>query len=114
MSQNEADTRRLINLAWGNSWGIFLGVKDSSNLRHHLKKFLRVRTESGKRLLFRYYDPRVFRTYLPTCLPKELKTVFGPIDRFLMEAEQPDTLIEFTFNGSGLGQRRVVLQRDTQ
>jgi hypothetical protein len=30
-------------------------------------------------LLFRYYDPRVLRVYLPSCRPSELETVFGPV-----------------------------------
>ncbi|MCY2987101.1 MAG: DUF4123 domain-containing protein [Planctomycetota bacterium] len=102
--------RRLLEQAWGHSWGIFVSIKDSSNLRHHLRTFLRVRDEAGKFLLFRYYDPRVLRTYLPTCLPNELKTVFGPISRYLVEDQDPQTLIEFTFDGSRLQDRRIRLQ----
>jgi len=34
------------------------------NKRLHFKKFLRVRTEDGRELSFRYYDPRVLNILL--------------------------------------------------
>jgi len=34
-------TRPLLEMGWGNSWGVFLRVKDARNLRHHLRSFLR-------------------------------------------------------------------------
>jgi len=102
-------TRHLLDLAWGHSWGIFLSIEDSSNLRHHLRKFLRVRTEAGRNLLFRYYDPRVLRAYLPTCEPGELKAIFGPIARFMVEDKNPGTAIEFVFDGTRLRERRVQM-----
>src|SRR5512134_754784 len=60
-------TRPLLEMGWGSSWGVFLRIKDARNLRHHLRGFLRVQDESGRTLVFRYYDPRVLRAYLPTC-----------------------------------------------
>jgi hypothetical protein len=102
-------TPRLIDMGWGKSWGVFLRVKDSSNLRHHLRGFLRVRDESGRILLFRYYDPRVLRVYLPTCLPDELRTVFGPIGSYLVEGQDGTSLIEFEFDGSRLRERQTAL-----
>jgi hypothetical protein len=102
-------TPRLLEMGWGNSWGVFLRIKDALNLRHHLRGFLRVRDEAGRILIFRYYDPRVLRVYLPTCRPDELRTVFGPIDSFLVEGEEGKSLIEFAFDGHRLHERRVVL-----
>jgi hypothetical protein len=112
LSQDGAFTRRLLEHAWGNNWGIFVSTKDGPNLRPHLRKFLRVRNEAGQMMLFRYYDPRVMREYLPTCMPDELKAVFGPIQRYLVEDKNPQTLIEFKFDGLRLGQRRIVLHGD--
>ena len=76
----------LLDQGWGRNWGIFLRTCTSfEELRKHLRTFLRVRDESGRRLIFRWYDPRVFRVYLPTCSAKELRTIFGPVDRYLVE-----------------------------
>ncbi len=102
-------TPRLIEMGWGQSWGVFLRIKDPSNLRSHLRGFLRVKDESGKILMFRYYDPRVLRVYLPTCRPNELRTVFGPISSYLVEDEDGKGLIEFEFDGNHLLERRVGL-----
>jgi hypothetical protein len=94
-------------MGWGESWGIFVRMNDPSNLRYHLRTFLRVRDEPGRTLLFRYYDPRVLRVYLPTCRPDELKAVFGPIDSYLTEGEDGQSVIEFEFDGSQLQERRT-------
>ena len=102
-------TGRMLDLAWGNSWGVFLRVDGGPRLRHHLRGFLRVKSDRGANLIFRYYDPRVLRAYLPTCLPTELKSVFGPIGSFVMEDEDPQTLIEASFDGRKLTERRVSL-----
>jgi hypothetical protein len=102
-------TPKLIEMGWGQSWGVFVRIEDGTNLRAHLRRFLRVRDESGRILLFRYYDPRVLRVYLPTCLPDELRTVFGPISSFVVEAEDGRSLIEFQFDGSQLLEHRIPL-----
>ena len=98
------ETRRLIELSWGNSWGVFLRSDTSLiKLRRHLREFLMVRGPQGRRMAFRYYDPRVLRTYLPTCVSEELRTVFGPIECFWAE-DRPDAeqLLEFRFESSRL------------
>jgi Domain of unknown function (DUF4123) len=102
-------TRPLIEMSWGNSWGVFLRIKDARNLRHHLRAFLRVQDESGRRLIFRYYDPRVLRAYLPTCTTGELKTVYGPIGSYLVEGEYGESLIDFEFDGRRLAEHRTSL-----
>lgn len=86
-------TRNLIRRAWGNSWGVFLRCNGTmAEIRRHLRQFLRVRDARGRFLIFRYYDPRVLRVYLPTCTSDELRTVFGPVKSFYMEGENPAAL----------------------
>ena len=102
-------TSKLIEMSWGRSWGVFLKVGDASNLRPHLRRFLRVRDEAGRILLFRYYDPRVLRVYLPTCRIDELRMVFGPVSSYLVESEDGDSLIEFAFDGNQLREHRTPL-----
>jgi hypothetical protein len=104
-------TTTLLDEGWGRAWGVFLKIEDPSNLRHHLRKFLKVRDEAGRRLLFRYYDPRVLRIYLPTCTPDELHQVFGPVAAYLMESEDGDALLEFSVQVRGLS-RRAWAQRE--
>ena len=86
LDREDRFTRYLIETGWGASWGSFVRTETGiKQLRRHLKEFLRVRDEAGKRLIFRYYDPRVLRVYLPTCRPAELDTFFGPINAFITE-----------------------------
>jgi hypothetical protein len=112
LSPNYRFTPKLIEMAWGQSWGVFVRIKDAANLRTHLRSFLRVRNESGRVLLFRYYDPRVLRVYIPTCRADELRTVFGPIGSYAVEAEDGRSVIEFAFDGNALRERRIPLVAD--
>lgn len=100
---------RLLDLAWGRSWGIFATIDDATNLRHHLRKLLKVRDPQGRTLLFRFYDPRVLRAYLPTCRGDELAQVFGPVASYVVEGEGGTTAIEFSFDGLRLHTRTLPL-----
>ena len=105
-------TRRLLARAWGNSWGVFLECESKvAELSRHLRTFLMVRDSRGNQLVFRYYDPRVLRVYLPTCHRQELHRVFGPVERFWTEHQSPDTLLEFHFPLAGLRTRTHDLDR---
>lgn len=95
---------------WGNSWGIVVessaGLKE---LRRHFQGFIMVYDPKGMPLYFRYYDPRVFRIYLPTCNESELKIVFGPVNSFYAEGQDPDYLVHYAFAGGRLMERKVHL-----
>jgi hypothetical protein len=110
LEHDDKYTRQLLELAWGNSWGVFLKCDvRMERLRRHLRTFLRVQDYRGRRLVFRYYDPRVLRVYLPTCVSTELATVFGPVDRFWTESPGAETLLEFRFDRTKLLQTQLEL-----
>lgn len=103
-------TRRILREGWGNSWGVmFRSPTTLARLRKHLRGFLLVRDPAGRRLVFRYYDPRVLRVYLPTCDISELKQIYGPIEAFWMEGEDENTLLEFAFDGRELIKKTTTL-----
>lgn len=86
LQRHAAFTHALLERGWGESWGIFATTTAGfDELRHHFRKLHRVQDEHGRRLIFRWYDPRVLRIYLPTCTPAELRTLFGPVRHYLME-----------------------------
>lgn len=63
--------------------GIFVAAParvTTQQLRLHFKKILWVQDERGRKLYFRFYDPRVLPVYLPTCTRQERDQVFGPAD----------------------------------
>jgi hypothetical protein len=89
-------TKRLLESAWDDNWGVFLRCDISMpRLRRHLRRSLVVRSQSGKRMVFRYYDPRVLRLYLPTCFTEELDYLYGPIERVWTAGEDSPQLMTF-------------------
>ncbi len=93
-------------LGWRNAWGILLATTaDQPLLYRHLRTLLRVRSEK-KTLVFRYYDPRILRQYLPTCTPMELERFFGPISSLVVEAEEPNQFHLFQRCKCGHGRQR--------
>jgi hypothetical protein len=87
---------KLIGEAWGQSWGMFVAARVGMRMvRRHLRTFLRVQTSDRRKLLFRYYDPRVLRVFLPTCDPAQLWQIFGPIQRFDMEGADSSQFLRF-------------------
>ena len=110
LEREHAFTAALLGEGWGESWGSFVASPARfPELRRHLRRFLRVRTEDGRTLLFRYYDPRVLRVYLPTCTPDELATFFGPITRFATEDDTGAAALIFERRGSALALETVPL-----
>jgi hypothetical protein len=96
----------LIAHSWRHSWGVFCECAlELPELRAHLRSLLRVNDTAGHPLLFRYYDPRVLRAYLPTCTADEARQVFGPVSRYLTEGEDPRVLLEFARGPAGVAPR---------
>jgi hypothetical protein len=105
----------VLEQGWGHHWGIFaLSQASLRELRRHFRTFLKVYDPNGKPLLFRYYDPRVLRVYLPTCNAGELKTIFGPVVSYVLEGENPATLLRFQVRAGSLVQQKkqVALKED--
>jgi hypothetical protein len=87
----------LIKVGWGNSWGVFLSTKmDFAATRKHLRHFLMVDIEGGERVLFRFYDPRVMRVFLPTCNAEQRKEFFGQIEQILVESEKKTAVLRYS------------------
>ena len=108
--QESALLDTLVHQAWSKSWGVFL-TSDTplKDLRTHFRHFLTVKLPDGQQVYFRYYDPRVLRLFLPTCLPEETNQFFGPVKHFLIEADDPATALHFTRGPQGAAQKELHL-----
>jgi len=72
----------------GRNWGILCQSDvEFDALRRHFKKFLNARLPDGTVALFRFYDPRVFNTYISACTPKEAAPWFRGVRRYSVEGE---------------------------
>ena len=100
LEQPDMLTRELLAECWGEAWGILIASdRPLEELRRHLASLFRVRTEDGRSLVFRFYDPRVLRAYLPTCIPAELERFFGPVAAVLIEGNAQAEILRFTARG---------------
>jgi hypothetical protein len=108
--QKSALLDTLVRQAWSKSWGVFLTCDiPLKDLRTHCRHFLNVKLPDGQQVYFRYYDPRVLRLFLPTCLPEETAQFFGPVKQFLIEAEDPKLALHFTRGPKGPDKKELHL-----
>jgi hypothetical protein len=86
--------RILLREGWGKSWGVyFTSPAAMPDLRRHLQQFLTMQDAAGRRYIYRFYDPRVLRSSLPTTLGYERVRFFGPIARFVFEGPDGAPLV---------------------
>ncbi len=97
-------THELIHQGWGNSWGIYAITHTPATLvgvRRNCRKIAYITDSKNKKYVFRYYDPRVFKVYLPTCNALEASKVFGPITEYVIESHTPDKPHRFIQTSQG-------------
>ena len=101
-----ADT--FFRVGWRNGWGVLLAsAAPQPALYRHLRRMLLARSESGRSFVFRYYDPRVLRLYLPSCTAEEVERFLGPIAAVVAEAEEEGQFNVFRRAAAGFEHLRV-------
>jgi len=86
---------------------LFFSSAWPKSLREHLRSIFKVYDDQGAMFYFRFYDPRVLRTYLPTCTIKECREFFGPIRSIFAEGPDPSQM-----NHYQVGQSAIHLEED--
>jgi hypothetical protein len=85
---------------WGHSWGILCRSHLSlANLRRHLRHFLQVQLPDGDIVLFRFYDPRVWRAYFPTCNSLEREMWLEDVEEYICEENNGIDALRFGRRG---------------
>jgi hypothetical protein len=81
--------QRLVREGWESRWMSFIEADLSfKEMRRHLRRFLMVAdADTRKKMYFRFYDPVVLRTFLPTTTVKQQAEFFGDIKAFYVEDE---------------------------
>ena len=114
LDPESAFTDWLLTHGWGKHFGIFArSAAGLEMVRRHFRKFLRVKGPEGNILYFRYYDPRVLRVYLPTCVAAETETLFGPVECYMAEVEGTDKAMVFTVKDGEVVCQEHPLHRQT-
>lgn len=95
---------------FGRHWGIFAVTRSSiMEMRKHFRKFIMVYDLEGRPLYFRYYDPRVFRTYLPNCNSEKTQTLFGPVITYFMEGEENGSFLRFVATNEKPVSKKILI-----
>jgi hypothetical protein len=90
LDPSAAFTRRLLAEGWGQNWGVFLtSATPLPALWRHLRALTTVYGPELDPLFFRFYDPRVLLSFLPTCGAEQLAGFFGPVGFFIAEDVDP-------------------------
>ncbi|MCY0986639.1 immunity protein Tsi6 family protein [Nannocystis sp. ILAH1] len=83
---------RLVTEGWGDAWGIYVqSGAGFDKVRRHLRQFLKVEVEGeAKPMFFRFYDPRVLRTFAAVMAPEQRSELLKAVDGVLFERSGPD------------------------
>jgi hypothetical protein len=100
IDETQPITRTFATKGWRQAWGVFvLSRYDFETVRNQLRRLLGVELPDGGKALFRFYDPRVLRTFLPTCTKEERSSFFGNvIHSYVLEDSTGEISLEFTAN----------------
>jgi len=102
---------KLVEQGWGQSWGYYLAsTVGFKAIRQHFRRLLSVRMPNGKQVLFRFYDPRVLRAFLPTAISAEVDQFLGSTTAFYLEAEDRKKLLTYTRAGEMPHKTELVRQ----
>jgi len=103
-------TQWVLKEGWGDHWGLFaVGRTDLRAMRQHCRTMIDAYDPAGRPVIFRFYDPRVLRVYLPTCTPAERAAAFGPIQWFFVEDADPAVALRYRSGPRGPHVERMSL-----
>ncbi|MDZ5603148.1 DUF4123 domain-containing protein [Pseudomonas sp. RP23018S] len=88
---------------WQHSAGLLIeSTAPLQRLAEHLRSLVHARVSGDACMLFRYYDPRIMRYWLPALSPAEKDHVLGPVSRVRLPA------------GEGQDEHWIVREQDRQ
>jgi hypothetical protein len=100
---------------WGQHRAIFaISQAELWQLRNHFRALITIYDPRGRRLNFRYYDPRVLRVLMPTFDGEQMKALFGPVLTYCLEDEDPNVLLRYRPDPRGPRAESVPLVAPTE
>lgn len=91
-----------------NAGVLFETTADLDTVVSQLRSVFIATDEERNEYFFRFYDPRVFRTFLPTCREEELREFFGPIAAWIVEADGAPEYGVYTLGASGVERQAIA------
>ena len=92
---------------WGQNWGLWIESRtDLHAIHRRMRHFTQAKLPSGEGpVLFRFWDPRVFRVYMPLVEAADLAAWFQDIDGYVAEAEDGKGAVRYRLEGSNLARQ---------
>lgn len=79
----------LLEQGWGQAWGIYCITRQTMpEVRRRLQHAVLAEIEPKLRAYFRFYDPRVLRTFLPTCDAEQARLFLEESEIYLEDSNQ--------------------------
>jgi pSer/pThr/pTyr-binding forkhead associated (FHA) protein len=100
----------LIKDGWSHGWGFYCTTPASlEELCAHWRSYVFLRTEDGRAVTFRFWDPRVLRALAPVMPAREAAEFFGPMSRMIVESDKPEIAMELSLTPRGGRHQTLVL-----
>jgi hypothetical protein len=100
----------LIKDGWSHGWGFYCtSPAGLDELCAHWRSYLFLRTDDGRTVTFRFWDPRVLRALAPLMPAREAAEFFGPTRRMIVESEKPEIAMELSLTPRGGRQQTLML-----
>lgn len=96
---------------WGKHFGIFAFAPtdcEFTALHKHFRSLITVAGPYDEPFCFRYYDPRVLRKLLPTFNAGEIQEFFGPVNTYVLEGKQQDSVMQYWAGSNGVEYKQYV------
>lgn len=95
----------------GRFWGwLFEAPVDLAAAKWHWKRFVRVRDEQGSEFFFRFYDPRVVRTFLGAADISDQELFLGPVRSLLVVGDGAAPRLWMSAGASSTRQGGLVMK----
>lgn len=93
----------LLTEGFGQAWGVFLVSPLTLNeLGPHLSHMTQIWDPDGRRMYFRFYDPRILPVFLSCSTAAELSHFCGAVNCFIVESNHPVGLNAYSWNQTTL------------
>jgi hypothetical protein len=86
LDRDSTFTDWLISQGWNNNWNIFINTElDFKAFRKQIRKLLLVKSPKGQDMVFRFYDPRVFKVFKESWNEEQVEVIFLNIDSIIYQ-----------------------------
>ena len=100
----------LVKDGWSRGWGFYCTTRAGlEEVCAHWRSYTTLRTEDGRALTFRFWDPRVLRALAPLMPASEAAQFFGPVSRMIVEGEKAEMALELALSPRGTRQQTLLL-----